>query len=103
VIILNPVNGSISNQFMTPFQVIGYSGEKGVAARENEIWIINNWHKEIAIVNSAGKHIGVADVDFLQQGFTANNHRIPMCFMENYLVIALDSQVKIYAIKHCHK
>lgn len=99
VIILNPLNGSISNQFMTPFQVIGYSGEKGVAARENEIWIINNWHHEIAIMNNAGKHIGVAEVDFLQQGFTGNNHRIPMCFMENNLVIALDSQVKIYSIE----
>lgn len=99
VLILNPVNGSITKQFVTPFVDIGYSGEKGVAARENEIWIINNWHKEIAICDNTGKHIGVADVDFLQEGFTANYHRIPMCFMGNKLVITLDSQVRIYSIE----
>jgi len=99
VLILNPDNGNIINQFVTPFVDIGYSGEKGVAARENEIWIINNWHNEIAICDNSGNHIGVADVDFLQDGFTANYHRIPMCFMEDKLVIALDSQVRIYSIK----
>ena len=99
VLIMNPINGSIIRQFVTPFEVIGYSGEKGVAARENEIWIINNWHNEIAICNNTGKHIGVADVDFLQEGFTANYHKIPMCFMGNKLVIALDSQVRIYSIE----
>ena len=99
VIILNPINGQIINQFVTPFVDIGYSGEKGVAARDNEIWIINNWHSEIAICDNAGNHIGVADVDILQEGFT-NYHRIPMCFMDNKLVIALDSQVRIYSIEH---
>lgn len=99
VLILNPVNGSIVNQFVTPFEIIGYSGEKGVAARENEIWIINNWHNEIAICDNSGNHIGVVDVDFLQDGFTANYHRIPMCFMGDKLVIALDSQVRIYSIE----
>ena len=71
-----------------------------MAARENEIWIINNWHREIAIVDHTGKHIGVADVDFLQDGFTTNDHRIPMCFMDDKLVIALDSQVRIYSLEH---
>ena len=98
-IILNPVNGQIISQFVTPFVNIGYSGEKGVAARDNEIWIINNWHSEIAICDNQGNHIGVADVDFLQQGFTSNHHRIPMCFMNDKLVIALDSQVRIYSIE----
>jgi hypothetical protein len=99
VIILNPVNGQISNQFVTPFENIGYSGEKGVATRDNEIWIINRWHSEIAICDNQGNHIGVADVDFLQQGFTANNNRIPMCFMNDKLVIALDSQIRVYSIE----
>jgi len=99
VSILNPVNGSIIKQFITPFIDIGYGGEKGVAARDNEIWIINNWHREIAICNNSGTHIGVADVDFLHAGFTANYHRIPMCFMDDKLVIALDSQVRIYSIE----
>jgi hypothetical protein len=100
VLILNPANGQIINQFVTPFVNIGYSGEKGVAARDNEIWIINNWHNEIAICDNAGNHIGVANVDILQRGFTANYHKIPMCFMDNKLVIALDSQVRIYSIEN---
>ncbi len=99
VIILDAKNGSILNQFVTPFVDIGYSGEKGVASRGNEIWIINNWHREIAICDNSGNHIGVADVDFLQEGFTANYHRIPMCFMGDKLVIGLDSQVRIYSIE----
>lgn len=98
VTILNPLNGSIHNRFVSPFVNIGYSGEKGVAARGNEIWIINNWHNEIAICDNSGNHIGVADVDFLQDGFTANYHRIPMCFMDDKLVIAIDSEVRIYSI-----
>lgn len=100
VMIINPLNGSIIHQFATPFSNIGYSGEKGVASRENEIWIINNWHREIAIVDHTGKHIGVAGVDFLQEGLTASDHRIPMCFMDEKLVIAFDSQVRIYTIEH---
>lgn len=97
--ILNPINGSIINTFTSPLVDIGYSGEKGVAARENEIWIINNWHSEIVICDNTGKHIGVADVDFLQEGFTANYHRIPMCFMGDKLIVALDSEVRIYNVE----
>jgi hypothetical protein len=99
VILLNPVNGNIQTQFVTPFVDVGYSGEKGVAARENEIWIINNWHHQIAICDHTGKHIGVAEVDFLQDGFEANYHKMPMCFMGDKLVIGLDSQLRIYSLK----
>ncbi len=99
VISLNPVNGIISRQFETPFKQIGYSGEKGIACRDGEIWIINNWHNEIGILDKMGKHIGVAEVDFLQGGSNSNARRIPMCFMGEKLVIALDSQVRLYSIE----
>jgi len=99
VTIINPLNGSISNQFNTPFIEIGYSGEKGIAYRTSEIWIINNWHNEICILDETGNHIGVAEVDFLQEGLTSNGHLMPMCFMNNKLVIAFDSQVRIYTIE----
>jgi hypothetical protein len=99
VTFINPKNGIITQQFDTPFKVIGYSGEKGITYRDGEIWIINNWHDEICILDRTGNHIGVAEVDFLQEGMTANGHRMPMCFMDEKLVIAFDSQVRIYSIE----
>jgi len=99
VISLNPVNGMIGRQFETPFKLIGYSGEKGISSREGEIWIINNWHHEICILDKQGDHIGVAEVDFLQEDLNSNGHRMPMCFMDEKLVIAIDSQVKIYSVE----
>ena len=100
VMVLDPRNGDIVSQFISPFIHVGYSGEKGVAARENEIWIINVWHDEIAICDISGKHIGVAKVDFMQQGFDSDGHDMPMCFRGERLVIALDSEVRIYTIEH---
>lgn len=96
--VLNPINGSIITNFTTPFVNIGYSGEMGIAYRDNEMWIINNWHHQICIVDDKGKHIGIAEVDFLQSGFNSNNHKAPMCFVNDKLVIALDSQVRTYTI-----
>jgi hypothetical protein len=98
VTFINPING-ISRQFVTPFIKIGYSGERGIAYRDNEIWIINRWHDEICILDTAGNHIGIAGVDFMKEGVIFNGNILPMCFMGDKLVIVLDSQVRIYSIQ----
>ncbi|MBE0655269.1 MAG: hypothetical protein IH594_15825 [Bacteroidales bacterium] len=99
VTLLNPVNGIIFKTFDTPFKVLGYSGEKGIAFRESEIWIINWRHNEICILDESGNHTGVARVDFLEDGLMSNYPRMPMCFMNDKLVIGYDSQVRIYSIE----
>lgn len=99
VILLNPVNGSINGQFPTPFTEIGFSGERGIAYRDGEIWIINNWHNEICILDDSGKHIGVVEVDFLQDDIISGSYSMPMCFNGDRIVIAFNSQVRIYTIQ----
>ena len=97
IALLNPHNGMVGNQFDTPFKAIGYSGEKGVAARQDEIWVINWMHHEVCILDMEGNHIGVAETDFIEQGdYHINYMHMPMCFMGEKLVIAVDSQVKVY-------
>jgi len=86
-------------QFETPFKAIVYSGDKGIACRDSEIWIINNWHNEIDILDKNGNHIGVAEVDFLQEAFISDDHRMPMCLIDERMVIAIGSQVKIYSVE----
>lgn len=96
---VDPVNGSLGPQFETPLKVLGFSGEKGIAYREGELWTLNVWHNEICILDREGQHIGVAEVDFLKEGLQANGYDMPMCFMGEQLVIAFESTVKIYNVE----
>ncbi len=97
ITLLDPVNGMISNQFDTPCKAIGFSGERGVAFRQGEIWVINCLHHEICILDPEGNHIGVAETDFISQGTDKTNFQnLRMCFMGEKLVIAVDSHVRVY-------
>ncbi len=46
-----------------------------------------------------GNLVGIAEVDFLEEGFMSYAHSMPMCFMDENLVIAVDSQVRIYSVE----
>lgn len=97
---IDPATDASTPNINTPFSAMSDGGgDRGIACREGEIWVIHLWHHEICIMDYSGKHIGVAEVDFLQQGFNSNGYSIPMCFMGDQLVIALDSQVKFYSIE----
>jgi hypothetical protein len=97
ITLLDPDNGMVSAQFDTPCKAVGFSGGEGVACREDEIWTINWMHHEICIQDLQGRHIGVADVDFIDHD--PDNkipYRMTMCFTDDRLVIAVDSQVRVY-------
>lgn len=65
---------------------------------DNELGFTNNYLLELDNSFAAqGNLTGIAEVDFLQTGFVSNSHTMPMCFVNNNLVIALYSQVKIYS------
>jgi len=96
---INPENGFITVEATSPLKKIGYSNEIGVAAREGEIWILNRCYDQICILDEEGTHVGVAEVDFLQGVPMYYCSYMPMCFMGDKLIIAPDSQVRIYSIK----
>jgi hypothetical protein len=99
ITLLDPDKGIIGAQFDTPCKAIGYSGSEGVACRDGEIWVINWLHHEITIQDFQGRHIGVADTDFIDHDpDTKVPYRMPMCFMGDRLVIAVDSQVRVYQV-----
>ena len=98
VTLVNPVNGIVGGNFSTPCKAIGYSGDRGVAARQDEIWVINTSHYEICILDMEGNHIGVAEVDFIAKEPIHIYNHLRMCFMGEKLVIALEGHVLIYNV-----
>lgn len=101
VYILNPKSGIISKQFKTPFEIVGYSGERGVIFRENELWILNNWHYEMAILDMDGNHIGVVNINqFYDPWGGVSNSSIPMCLFDSKLVIVMENQIQIFKINN---
>lgn len=100
ITLINPFNGIVSNQFDTPCKAVGFSGERGVAYRPGEIWVINTLHHEICILDPDGNHVGVVETDFIEKGMDKYIYQhLRMCFMGDRLVIAVDSEVRVYKLK----
>lgn len=98
VIGINPLNNTII-EYRTPFEKLYASSERGIAYKDNEVWISSNWHYEICILDRSGNHIGVADVDFLHGSYMTPFQQIELCFMGNTLIINKDGILRYYSVE----
>lgn len=61
----------------------------GIAQRSDEIWLSGRFQDQMIILNNAGEHIGVVDL---------NGSFAHLCFMQDKLVVAKETSIYIYDI-----
>ncbi|GAH68095.1 unnamed protein product, partial [marine sediment metagenome] len=93
---LNPLNGSSAGIIETPF--FGGLANRGIACRDNEIWVVNWGAAVIAVIDKNGELLGAIDTNVLDDCGSCYDAGFHTCFMDDKFIITKYSQVFIFQI-----
>ncbi|MGC4121576.1 MAG: hypothetical protein QM765_44765 [Myxococcales bacterium] len=85
--------GSVVGEITNPFDVVFGNANEGLAYRPGELWLAHGQTSDIAIVNDAGEHIGLA-----AGGPGTLSQHPQLVFVGDKLVSAADKTVTVYRI-----